>query len=158
MGRKLGPLSAVVFAAVCQAGWTTPAMAEDARAQAVRAEIQQTLNKVMQLYRQKASGQEVAEAFYEDDAMAIGEGPNGLPHDRKAIDSYMIENVEEERTCVLSIVEPIRYSDRLASAYVSAHCPDAKPAEHVDARMFLVFHKGKKGWRVTQEMYIWGSF
>lgn len=145
-------------AAVRRADSTTPRVAEDVQTRAVREEIQQVLNKVMQMYREEASGPEIAEVFYEEDATAIGQGGNGPPHDRKAIESFMIEHVEEERNCVLSIVGPVQCSGQLASAYVSAHLPDAKLAEHVDARMFLVFRKGRKGWRVIQEMYIWGSY
>jgi hypothetical protein len=127
--------------------------------QSVRVALQAKLDTVNAMLRRKASGKEIADVLYEDDLMIIGEGEKSLYRDLKSFQKPLADYVAAESTCTISIIDPIRHSGNLAVAFLLEHCPAAKAGEKDDdARMIYVFRNGPKGWRVTMEMFGWGTF
>ena len=135
------------------------ARATDPETQSVRAALQAKIDTVNAMLKRKAPGKEIAESLYEDDLMIIGEGEKSLYRDLQSFQKPLADYVAQESTCTISIIDPIRHSGNLAAAFLLEHCPAAKAGEKDDdARMMYVFRKGAKGWRVTMEMFGWGTF
>jgi ketosteroid isomerase-like protein len=121
--------------------------------------IQATIDKTNALLASTATAKEIANALYEDDLMIIGEGENSLYRGLGSFLPKLEAIVEGGSHCTLDIVDPIRHSGDLAVAFIAEHCAAAKAAfKDADARVLWVFRKGTKGWRVTMEMFGWGTF
>jgi ketosteroid isomerase-like protein len=97
--------------------------------------------------------------MYERDLMIIGEGEKSLYKDLKSFMGPLASYAAEGTRCNLSVVDPIRASGNLAVAFIFEHCAAAKAGDKdEDGRILYVFRKGAKGWRVTMEMFGWGTF
>jgi ketosteroid isomerase-like protein len=125
----------------------------------VREGIQATIDKTNALQKRNAPGREIAAALFEDDLMITGEGEskgyNGLA---SFIDTF-VRLSAGAANCDLKLIDPIRSSGNLASAFVSQHCTASKAGEKgEDSRVLFVFRKGAKGWRVTMGHWSGGKF
>ena len=157
----LKPISIKMVCAVLVLGTMNPlASAAGAPGLTVaRAGVQETLDRVNALLKKNASAQLIADAMYEDDLMITGEGEKGLYRDLKSFMGQLAEYVKDGARCDLKVVDPIRASGDLAVAFIFEHCAAAKAGEKDDdARILYVFRKGAHGYRVTMEMFGWGTY
>jgi len=126
---------------------------------AARVGVQKTLDRVNALLKKNAPVQVIADAMYEDDLMITGEGEKGLYRDLKSFMGPLTEYVKDGSRCNLKIVDPIRASGDLAVAFIFEHCAAANAGEKDDdARILYVFRNGAHGYRVTMELFGWGTY
>jgi ketosteroid isomerase-like protein len=159
--EMLKPISIQMLSAVLVLGMMTPVVhAADAPGIApARAGVQKTIDRVNALLKKNASAQIIADAMYEDDLMITGEGEKGLYRDLKSFMGPLAEYVKDGNRCDLKVVDPIRASGDLAVAFIFEHCAAAKAGEKDDdARILYVFRQGAHGYRVTMEMFGWGTY
>src|SRR5262249_46208194 len=123
----------------------------------VTAEIEAVIRKGEAIGARGGSAQEIAEAFYEDDLTFVDEGEKALYPDLK---SFMqpLQDYTRNPTCRMKVVDHVRHSGALAVAWVAEHCDASGKAPAADYRVIYVFRNGKKGWRVTMEMFTTGKF
>ena len=126
---------------------------------AARAGVQKTIDRVNALLKKNASAQVIADTMYEEDLMITGEGEKGLYRNLKSFMGPLAEYVKDGARCNLRVVDPIRASGDIAVAFIFEHCAAATTGEKDDdARILYVFRKGTHGYRVTMEMFGWGTY
>jgi ketosteroid isomerase-like protein len=123
----------------------------------VTLEIESVVRKGEAIGARGGSAQEIADGFYEDDLTFTGEGEKALYPDLK---SFMkpLQDYTRNPTCRMKVVDRVRHSGELAVAWVAEHCDASGTELAADYRVIYVFRNGKKGWRVTMEMFTSGKF
>jgi hypothetical protein len=159
--KLLKPMLIQSLRAVVVLGTVSPlASAADSPGVATaRAGVQKTIDRVNALLKNNASARVIADAMYEDDLMITGEGEKSLYRDLKSFMGPLAEYVKDGTRCDLKVVDPIRASGDLAVAFIFEHCAAAKAGEEDDdARILYVFCRGPHSYRVTMEMFGWGTY
>jgi ketosteroid isomerase-like protein len=157
MKFPMGRLASVLIATILGAGAATAVPADAPKGRDVTAELEAVIRKGEAIGARGGSAEEIADAFYEDDLTFTGEGEKGMYPNLKSFMKPLYDYTRNP-TCRMKIVDRVRHSGNIAVAWVAEHCEASGKDPAADYRVIYVFRNGKKGWRVTMEMFTTGKF